>query len=48
LQEGFPGGPVAVTVVDSDAYVLEGQLAGMRGTVTLKPFHAVAFAIGKP
>ncbi len=47
LQEGFPGGPVAVTVVGADAYVLEGQLAGMaRSGPPALPFRALAFRIG--
>jgi sugar lactone lactonase YvrE len=54
LKEGFPDGPVAVTVVGQTAYVLEGQLAGMRGPpgggtpAPAKPFTATAVEVGKP
>jgi len=52
VKDGFPGGPVAVTVVGTTAYVLEGQLALMmgRGDPNAKPtpFHAVAVPVGKP
>ncbi len=53
IKEGFPDGPVAVTVVGTTAYVLEGQLGSMRGPPGVappapKPFKATAVAIGKP
>jgi sugar lactone lactonase YvrE len=53
IKQGYPDGPVAVTVVGTTAYVLEGQLAVfMRRTpdpnATLKPFHATALEVGKP
>ena len=47
LQEGFPGGPVAATVVGADVYVLEAQLAVMRSNGTPTPFHALAFPLSK-
>jgi sugar lactone lactonase YvrE len=53
LKEGFPDGPVAVTVVGTTGYVLEGQLGGMRGPPgsappAPKPFKATAVEVGKP
>ena len=55
LKEGYPDGPVAVTVVGTTAYVLEGQLAAMmRGAAAgdnppqPKPFKATAVQVGKP
>ena len=55
VKEGYPDGPVAVTVVGTTAYVLEGQLAAfMRGPNApatpppTKPFKATAVAVGKP
>jgi sugar lactone lactonase YvrE len=55
LKEGYPDGPVAVTVVGTTAYVLEGQLASlMRGPAASddapgpKPFKATAVQVGKP
>lgn len=55
LKEGYPDGPVAVTVVGTTAYVLEGQLATMmRGAAAgdnapqPKPFKATAVQVGKP
>ena len=51
LKEGFPGGPVSVTVVGDTGYVLEGQLGMfMRPTpgAQPQPFHAVAVPVGKP
>ncbi len=51
LKEGFPGGPVAVTVVGATGYVAEGQLGLlMRPNPDAKPtpFHAVAVPVGKP
>jgi len=45
LREGFTGGPVAVTVVGSQAWVLEGQLQGLFESVDkrkpLTPFKAI-------
>ncbi|HXA92239.1 MAG TPA: hypothetical protein VNU73_03240, partial [Steroidobacteraceae bacterium] len=54
IKEGYPDGPVAVTVVGMTAYVLEGQLALMmrRAPATTdspaKPFRATAVPVGKP
>jgi len=52
VKDGFPGGPVAVTVIGTTAYVLEGQLAAMMGrgdpNAKLAPFHATAVPVGKP
>ena len=53
LKEGFPDGPVAVTVVGTTGYVLEGQLGGMRGPPgsappPSKPFKATGVEVGKP
>ena len=59
VKEGFPDGPVSVTVVGSTAYVLEGQLAIlMRRTPdpasapapspSPRPFHATSVDVGKP
>ena len=55
LKEGYPDGPVAVTVVGTTAYVLEGQLAAfMRppgsnaAPPAPKPFKATAVEVGKP
>jgi sugar lactone lactonase YvrE len=55
VKEGYPDGPVAVTVVGTTAYVLEGQLSAfMRGPNApatpppTKPFKATAVAVGKP
>jgi sugar lactone lactonase YvrE len=50
LKEGYPDGPVAVTVVGTTAYVLEGQLSAMRGAsdTPTKPFHATSVSVGKP
>jgi sugar lactone lactonase YvrE len=55
VKEGFPDGPVAVTVVGSTAYVLEGQLALMMnppkpGTPPppARPYKATAVEVGKP
>jgi hypothetical protein len=49
VKQGFPGGPVSVTVVGETAYVLEGQLGAMfgRGDPNAKP-RAVAVSVGKP
>jgi hypothetical protein len=52
IKEGYPDGPVGVTVVDTTAYVLEGQLRTMRAPVDpnaqARPFHATAVVLGKP
>ena len=55
VKEGYPDGPVAVTVVGTTAYVLEGQLSAfMRGPnapatpAPTKPFKATAVQVGKP
>ncbi len=49
IKEGFPGGPVAVTVVGTTAYVLEGQLAARRDpSIPLTPFKATGVPVGKP
>jgi sugar lactone lactonase YvrE len=53
LKEGYPDGPVAVTVVGTTAYVLEGQLAAFfarpsSAAAEPKPFKATAVAVGKP
>jgi hypothetical protein len=51
LKEGFPDGPVGVTVVGDTAYVLEGQLSLMFGPpgaapAAPKPFKATAVEVG--
>jgi sugar lactone lactonase YvrE len=53
LKSGFPDGPVAVTVVGEDAYVLEGQLAALFAPPgspppPAKPYKATAVRVGKP
>jgi sugar lactone lactonase YvrE len=52
IKEGYPDGPVAVTVVGTTAYVLEGQLAILFGRAPAgtaeHPFHATAVEVGKP
>jgi len=53
LKAGFPDGPVAVTVVGENVYVLEGQLAALfapPGTPApaAKPYKATAVPVGKP
>ena len=53
IKEGFPEGPVGVTVVGTTAYVVEGQLSVLRappGTPPAppKPFKATAVEVGKP
>lgn len=55
LKEGFPDGPVAVTVVGATAYVLEGQLALMMNPPKpgetpppARPYKATAVEVGKP
>jgi hypothetical protein len=53
IKEGFPDGPVAVTVIGETAYVLEGQFSLLRapppGTspAAPKPFKATGVAVGK-
>lgn len=48
LNEGYPGGPVAVTVVGTNAYVLEAQFAAeeVLPKTPTKPFKAVAVHVG--
>lgn len=55
IRQGYPDGPVAVTVVGTTAYVCEGQLAGMMrrpGSTApapqAKPFKATAVEVGRP
>ncbi len=52
VKEGFPDGPVAVTVVGTTAYVLESQLGRVMGgadpSAKPTPFRAVAVPVGKP
>jgi sugar lactone lactonase YvrE len=50
IKEGYPDGPVAVTVVGTTGYVLEGQIMAMRSApdTPLKPFHATSVDVGKP
>jgi sugar lactone lactonase YvrE len=50
IKDGYPDGPVAVTVVGTTAYVVEGQFAAMRGgpDAKTKAFHATAVEVGKP
>jgi glucose/arabinose dehydrogenase/mono/diheme cytochrome c family protein len=52
LKEGYPGGPVSVTVVGDTAYVLEGQLDALFEPAAAKhpltPFHATSLNVGKP
>ncbi len=55
IKDGFSDGPVAVTVVGTTAYVLEGQLSAfMRRSGSdapppqPKPFKATAVEVGKP
>lgn len=57
LEEGFSDGPVAVTVVGTTAYVLEGQLGkfmhppvphGLDPIMKLNPFRATAVEVGRP
>ncbi len=57
LKEGFPDGPVSVTVVGTTAYVLEGQLGkllhppgpeGADPIMKLNPFRATAVEVGRP
>lgn len=55
IKQGYPDGPVAVTVVGTTAYVCEGQLAAMMRrpgssapAPEPKPFKATAVEVGKP
>jgi hypothetical protein len=51
IKEGYPDGPVSVTVVGETAYVLEGQLGALmraQADAKPKPFRATAIAVGKP
>lgn len=53
LKSGFPDGPVAVTVVDENVYVLEGQLSALFAPPgspppPVKPYKATAVPVGKP
>lgn len=54
LKQGFPDGPVAVTVVGTTAYLLEGQLTSFLRrrapdpNVKLNPFRATAIEVGRP
>jgi glucose/arabinose dehydrogenase len=49
LKEGYPDGPVSVTVVGTTAWVLEGQLKAMRNSsAPAKPFRATAMSVGSP
>ena len=53
LKQGFPDGPVAVTVVGTNAYLLEGQLAALFAPpgsppAPVKPYKATAVPVGKP
>jgi hypothetical protein len=53
LKSGFPDGPVAVTVVGENVYVLEGQLSSMFAPpgsppAPVKPYKATAVPVGKP
>jgi sugar lactone lactonase YvrE len=55
IKQGYPDGPVAVTVVAKTAYVCEGQLSGMMRrpgssapVPEPKPFKATAVEVGKP
>ena len=55
IKTGYSDGPVAVAVVGTTAYVLEGQLSGMRRAPAggaeappPKPFKATAVEVGKP
>jgi sugar lactone lactonase YvrE len=49
ISEGFADGPVAVTVVDGMAYVLEGQFKAMRAgpDADLPPINAVGVPVAK-
>jgi sugar lactone lactonase YvrE len=50
LKEGYPDGPVAVTVVGTTAYVLEGQFRLLQPAPGYEPhpFHAAAVEVGNP
>ena len=52
IKEGYPQGPVSVTLLGATAYVLEGQLSllfdkGNENRPT-RPFHATAVGAGAP
>lgn len=52
IRDGFTEGPVAVTVVGTNAYLLEGHLSALFGREGAAPppssFHATAVAVGQP
>jgi hypothetical protein len=50
LSEGYAGGPVAVAVVGTNAYVLEAQFAAeeVLPKTPTKPFRAIAVRVGVP
>jgi len=49
LKQGFPDGPVSVTLVGTTAYVLEGQLESPPlGGAPARPFKATAVEVGRP
>jgi hypothetical protein len=55
IKQGYPDGPVAVTVVGTTAYVCEGQLSAMMRrpgaaapAAAPKPFQATAVVVGAP
>jgi len=52
VKEGYPEGPVSVTVVGTTAYVLEGQLAILFGqaapNTVEQPYRATAVEVGRP
>lgn len=50
IKEGFPGGPVAVTVVGETAYVIEAQFAvgGKGPNAKTAPYAALAVPVGAP
>jgi sugar lactone lactonase YvrE len=55
IKQGYPDGPVAVTLVGTTAYVCEGQLGAMMRrpgssapAPEAKPFKATAVEVGKP
>jgi hypothetical protein len=55
IKQGYPDGPVAVTLVGTTAYVCEGQLSAMMRrpgaaapAAAPKPFQATAVVVGSP
>jgi sugar lactone lactonase YvrE len=49
INQGYPDGAVAVTVVGETAYVLESQVRTLRDPgAKAKPFHATSVRVGKP